>query len=154
MGFLATNAITPPLLVDKPLPPVQRFEPNFPGETVPQQSRIRIQGALARRELLSRLQPPSWPHSEILSNTTVQLVVDASGQPFSATLLSRSGLAAADESALRMVTEARFKPLPLPTGLAARTGSVGKGEDLTWGRIIFEWHTLPVPGTNVLPPLP
>jgi hypothetical protein len=141
--FVSTNIISPPLIVDKPLPPLPRYEPNFPNEPLPAQSRLRLEGNLAARALLAPLELPSWPHTDMLSNTTVQAIVDAAGFTFSAVLLSGSGLKEADLHALKLVSSARFRPLPrterAPDG----------GGPVTWGRFVFQWHTLSPPATNL-----
>jgi hypothetical protein len=140
--FLEANGLPPSRLADKPLPPLQRFEPNYPNEPVPQSSRWRVEGELASRRLLAPLALKSWPHSEILSNTVVQAVIDADGYTISPTLLSGSGLAEADAYALKLTTEARWEPLPRAGDAEARWNL------LTWGKLMFQWHTLPLPVTN------
>jgi len=141
--FLEANGIPPSRVADKPLPPLQRYEPNYPNEPVPQSSQWRVEGGLATRRLLAPLELKSWPHSEILSNTVVQAVVDADGYTISPTLLSASGLAEADVYALKLTTGARWEPLP-------RAGGAEAGLDsLTWGKLVFQWHTLPLPATNL-----
>jgi len=141
--FVRTNLISPPLIADKPLPPLPRYEPNFPNEPLPAQSRLRLEGGLAARPLLAPLELPSWANSEILSNTTVQAAVDAAGFTFSAVLLDRSGSKEADLHALKLASAARFRPLP--RGQRAPDG----GGPMTWGRFVFQWHTLPPPATNL-----
>lgn len=142
LQLVASNTIAPRLLVDAPLPAVVRYEGNYPGDTLAPASRLRIEGPLAARPLAAPLggsaELPSWPHSEMLSNTVVRAVVDAAGWTFSALIASRSGLAAADEHALRLVENARFRP------------SAGPGADYTWGEFVFLWHTKPLPLTNTL----
>ena len=141
--FVRTNLISPLLIADKPLPPLPRYEPNFPNEPLPAQSRLRVEGNLATRPLLAPLELQSWPHSEILSNTTVQAAVDAAGFTFSAVLLDGSGLKEADFHALKLASGARFRPLP-----RAQRAPDGTGP-MTWGRFVFQWHTLPPPTTNL-----
>lgn len=141
--YLGTNVITPLLIADKPLPPLQRYEPNFPPDSVPTQSLVRIEGELAGRKAMSNVELKSWVSSEILSNTVVQAAVDAAGFTFSATLLASSGSTNADQHALKEVANARFRPVPNASSAAEPTRS------LTWGRWTFQWHTLPVPATNL-----
>lgn len=141
--FITTNVIAPVLIADKPLPPLQRYEPNFPNEPLPTQSVARIQGELSRRKLLTPVELQSWAASEILSNTIVQAAVDAVGFTFSATLLSGSGSTNADRHALAEVSNARFRPVRDAGGAADSTRL------LTWGKWVFQWHTLPVPSTNL-----
>jgi len=140
--FVASNQVPPQLTSDRPLPPLVRYEPNFPTDPPPQQSRVRIEGALARRPLLTPLEIKSWPHSELLSNTTVQAVVDADGFTVTVKLLTESGLRAADLHALELAADARFEPLP-------RAADGRNGTSLTWGRLTFLWRTLPSPATNL-----
>lgn len=141
--FVATNEIAAPLIADKPLPPLPRYEPNFPNEPVPTNSIVHRDGALAGRELVSRIDLPSWAASEILSNTVVQSAVDGAGTTFSALLLSSSGSTNADRHALSEVMNARFRPVRDQGAVAGATLA------LTWGQWTFHWHTLPLPATNV-----
>ena len=136
--YITTNQHPPLRLVNKPLPP-PRAEPNFPNEPLPPFSRYRIEGDLAQRPLLKPLELRSWEYTDMLSNTTVQAVVDADGRTLSARLISSSGYAKADAFALKTTTGARFQP---------RTDSEGS-KGLTWGGLAFLWHTLPNPVTNL-----
>ena len=96
---LATNEF-------EPMPALARPDPEpllarlSGSREFPDRSRMYVEGDLAARRLLSNLELPSWPHNDLVSNSVVQLVVDAEGIPFSVTLLSRSGYAAADTYAL------------------------------------------------------
>ncbi len=141
--FIATNSIAPPLIADKPLPPLPRYEPNFPYERPPTQSVLRLEGGLATRPLLTSVELKSWPANDILSNTVVQAAVDAQGHTFSATLLAGSGSTNADQHALTQAAIARFRPMREGN----RPGEPARS--LTWGRWVFQWHTLPVPSTNL-----
>lgn len=136
--FVATNQPPPIQLASKPLPP-PRAEPNFPNEPLPQFSRLRIEGELMNRRLLKPLELRSWEYTDMLSNTTVQAVVDADGRTLSARLIGSSGYQKADAFALLTTTGARFQPRADADG--------GKG--LSWGRLVFFWHTLPIPATNL-----
>ena len=109
---------------------------------VPSSSSLRIEGRLARRRLLTPLSLTNWPHTDLLTNSVVQLLVDAEGRPVSGgTLLSSSGLAAADQHALELATAARFNSV-------AESGPAGATGRLIWGTLIFEWKNLSVPATN------
>ena len=143
--FVSTNQISPVLMVDAPLPAATRYEANYPSEAVAPLSRFHLAGGLARRTLLYVPHLPPWPHSEILSNTIVRAVVDAAGWNFSATLVGRSGLPAADEYATRLVENARFTPLKAEDA---------QKEEFTWGTFVFYWHTQPLPVTNAPANLP
>ena len=146
--FVRTNAVSPMTIADKPLPPLPSFDPRFPNEPLPAQSQLRLEGDLAVRPLLAPLDLKSWAHSEILSNTTVQAAVDATGYTFSPVLLGGSGLKEADLHALMLAANARFRPLP-----RHQQASEGAGL-LTWGRLVFQWHTLPMSATNASPAPP
>ena len=64
------------------------------------QSVLQLEDGLAQRRLLTPLQLKPWSNPDILTNSVVQVVVDAEGRPVSLTLLSGSGSAAADQYAL------------------------------------------------------
>ncbi len=138
--FLATNRVSPLLVAEKSIPPLPRYEPNFPNEPVPDHSRLRVEGELAARPLLAPLELKSWAHPEILSNSVVQVVVDDEGFTLSPVLLMGCGRTEADLSALQLAGSTRFRP-------AARAGS--GSHELTWGKLVFQWHTLPLPATNL-----
>src|SRR6266853_2324865 len=100
---------------------------------VPSSSSLRIEGRLAQRRLLTPLSLTNWPHTDLLTNSVVQLLVDAEGRPVSGgTLLSSSGLAAADKRALEQAMAARFKSV-------GEASPAGPTDCLTWGTLIFEW---------------
>jgi TonB family protein len=141
--FVETNAFNPLPPPANPLPELTL--PELPPLAISaEHSTLRLEGSLARRELLTPLQLRSWQNAEILANSVVQIVVDAEGRPVSVTLLSGSGSKAADQQALELASAARFEPLgrtPAGTALTA-AGQLG------WGRMIFRWHTLPLRPTN------
>ncbi|MGI8964999.1 MAG: energy transducer TonB family protein, partial [Limisphaerales bacterium] len=112
------------------------FAASDPGKT---QSLFRAEGDLKRRTLLSAPQLVSWPHPELLSDSVVQTAVGESGEIISARLLERSGLSAADQKAIEIVRNLSFAPIPVETNAAPQ---------LTWGRIIFQWFTIPITMTN------
>jgi hypothetical protein len=101
-------------------------------------SRLRVDGDLARLRLLTQLRLPPQTNSDLLSNTVVQLVVDANGYPFSSVLWAGSGSQEADLLALTNFSRAvRFAPLE---AAALRTIPADK---MISGRLIFEWQTVP-----------
>ena len=108
-----------------PLPPI----------SVP--SRLRVEGDLARLRLLTPLYLPPQTNSDLLTNTVVQLVVDANGNPFSAVLWAGCGDDKANAQALSIAKAARFSP-PEPAAL----GMVS-ADKMTAGKLIFEWQTMP-----------
>jgi len=113
----------------------------------PDKSVLRLEGGLAQRRLLSPINPPLQPSSDLLTNTEVRLVVDTAGRVVSVpVLLTKSGKPEADDWALRKATAARFEPVG-PNG-PARDKKAGIPEQLTWGIMVFEWRTIPMPNTN------
>lgn len=113
-------------------------------------STFRLEGKLTQRRLLTTFNLPSWSAADILTNTVVQLVVDARGFPLSASLLNRSGSKSADQFALEQATAARFNSL-VQTGPNRSTNVL---EGLSLGELIFDWHTLPPAATNTAPGSP
>jgi len=121
----------------------------LPATPLAEHSRLRFEGPLADRRLLTPFQLPDPAFSDILTNSKVQMVVNAQGRPVSATLLSPSGLPAADESALAFARTARFEPLA-----GAETDRVPSDSTitrLTWGILVIDWRTLPPPPTAAPP---
>ena len=137
-GFMQTNRFTDMELQLKP--PLKLNEPGLPGEPVlAQTSMLLIQGDIARRPLLNPMEVPSLPYNDVIAPSRVQVVVDPSGNVISTVLLpSDNPLEAAghfddaDRRALELARAARFAPAP----------------HLSIGRLIFNWHTVPVAGTN------
>jgi len=121
-------------------PPLKFSAPEAPGEPVlAQTSALLIQGDVARRPLLSQIDVPSLPYNDVIAPSTVQVVVDNAGNVVSAVLLpSDNFLEAAghfddaDRRALELARAARFAPAP----------------QLSIGRLIFNWHSVPITGTN------
>ena len=131
-----------------------RPEPeSSPGNSLPHaeaapQSVLRLEGALAARRLLTPLVLPIQTNTELLTNSEVQVVVDARGRVVSVpVLVSKSGNPEADNSALRQALSARFEPVTSAGPPSTKAG--GSARELTWGRMIFEWCTVLVPATNV-----
>ncbi len=109
-------------------------EPAQPPEA-PRKSQLELLEGWANRPLLEAPSLPSWPATEGLTNTVLQLVVDASGKPVSTSLLSKSGLPEADQLALDVARKLRFAPAP------------SSGASLTWGKLMIDWATT-TPATN------
>jgi hypothetical protein len=124
-------------------PPVTLSTPAQPIEPVlPQASTLQVADGLAQRPLLTPLALPSWPWADVISPSRVQVLVNAAGEVVSTALLppdNRSEAASrydpADQRALDLARTARFTPAPR----------------LTLGRLIFHWHTVPLPATNAPP---
>jgi hypothetical protein len=141
--LVAMNHSGPLVPLAKPEP--RLTPPDLASQTVPTgQSVVRLEDALAQRRLITPLNLRSWTSRDILTNSVVQLLVDADGLPQSVTLLSGSGSRDADQYALDQAGAARFEPLSRdPSGPAPNPTT-----RLSWGRMIFRWHTLPPPPTN------
>jgi hypothetical protein len=141
-AFVATNTSPPLLIADKPLPRLTVSAVYPPADPPSTQSVLRLEDDLARRPLVAPRPLPSWPHTDVLTNSIVQLLVDAEGRTLSAVLLAASGLSDADNYALKLAGGARFQPLRRPDGRPDVTGP------LSWGKMIFQWHTIALPATN------
>lgn len=112
-------------------------------------STLRVEGDLARLRQLTPLHLPPQTNSDLLTNTVVQLLVDARGNPFSAVILASSGDPRADAEALTNFAKAvRFEPAE-----TAALGAVPRNKMIE-GKLIFEWQTLPPLPTNTPPSTP
>jgi len=109
-----------------------------------EQSTLRLEGDLAQRRLITPLALRSWPNPDILTNTVVRIAVDAEGRPVSPTLLSGSGSREADQYALEQARTARFESVGRSSSATVPRSTV----PLSWGWMVFRWHTLPRPPTN------
>jgi hypothetical protein len=110
----------------------------------PTASSVRAEGDLGGRALETVPALPSWPHADVLSSSVVQVMVDAKGFVLSPTLVAASGLKEADLKAIEAAKQVRFQPVP-----SARVLGAGPRGELAWGRLVFDWHTLPPGATNV-----
>ena len=137
-AFVQTN---PPVkfALDFQPPPLftELASPVFSASPV---SSFEIAGDLAERDLLNRLDSPALaadgalpnnlpplPGNDVIAPSRVQVLADAAGQIISAVLLETSGSATADAKALELARNARFAP----------------AAQMTFGEMIFNWHTLP-----------
>jgi hypothetical protein len=131
--FLQTNFTTVQTLNFKSAPVL--FNPPSPVESmIANQSTLRIDGELAQRQLPSQIILTNWPYPNLIASSVVQALVAPAGNVISAILLPPGdGYAladqydAADQRALDIARAMRFKP----------------SSQLTFGRIIFNWHTVP-----------
>ncbi|PYM11838.1 MAG: hypothetical protein DME18_12880 [Verrucomicrobia bacterium] len=139
--FVCTNLVGPRLLADKPAPRLS--EVAVSPVPMPAKSTFRIEGDLAGRELLTPLEVPAIQHTDVLTNTVIQVCVAQPGFTFSPVVIRSSGSKEADQKAYDLVKTARFKPVARTDSTASRNPSA-----LTWGKIIFQWHTLEMPATN------
>jgi len=147
--FIKTNAFDSLRLPAKP--EAMLTLPDLPPAAVAEeQSTLRLEGDLARRRLATPLALRSCTNLEILSNSVVRIAVDGEGRPVSPTLLSRSGSTEADQYALEQARAARFDPVRRqPADPALKPAS-----ELTWGRMVFRWHTVPPPPADTPPANP
>ena len=145
--FVRTYVIGPRVLADKPAPQLDKL--TVPPLPLPARSSLRLEGDLAKRELLVPLELPPIPHTEILADTIIQVCVSPLGIPFSPVTLANSGSPEADRQAFELVKSARFRPLA-----AAGSPSPRSPAAFTWGNIIFQWHTVEMPATNAPPASP
>jgi len=141
--FVRTNTVAHTLFADKPAPRLSPVNP--PAIPLPTRSFVRVEGELARRELCSSVEIPPVPHTDLLTNTVVQVGVNRSGLVLCRAVLSGSGSKAADQQAHDLAKTIRFNPL----GLA----NPDQPHSLTWGRLVFQWHTVEPPA-NVPAPNP
>jgi hypothetical protein len=106
-------------------------------------SDVWLEGGLASRRLRTPMTLAPQAANDVLANTEVQVVVNERGQVMSIPLLlQKSGSPAADNEALERAGNARFDALP------ATKGSGAAPEQLTWGKMVFQWCTVPKPATN------
>lgn len=133
------------LTAEKPVPELVRR--SVRPVRLPERSLVKVEGDLARLEWITPLSAPSIAHSNILTETVVQLTVHPAGQVLSAIVLKSSGLRTADQQALALARDARFAP-------ARKTGRTGNGEggDWIWGRLTIHWRTVNPPEKEVAPP--
>jgi TonB family protein len=118
-----------------------------PALIIQTQSKLRLEDGLAGRTLIAPIELAPEQHTDLLTPTVVQVVVDAEGRLVSVpVLLSSSGSAHADNEALRLARTARFNSIAIG-GPGKATGMT----HLTWGRMIFDWQTLPKAATNAVP---
>jgi len=106
---------------------------------LPQYSTLQIAGGLVQRRLLNEINLPSLPYDDVIAPSVVQVFVDAAGNVVSAVLLpSENSVEAAghaeigDTKALQIARALRFAP----------------SSRLTFGKLTFNWHTVPIAVTN------
>ncbi|MGP8198448.1 MAG: energy transducer TonB [Limisphaerales bacterium] len=123
------EAILPSALTDQSAPELDPWPASLAPERVRTNSLFEIEGELAGRLLNAPGGLPSWPSTLLLANSVVQIAVDSAGQVVAARLLApRSGSAEADNTALALARQLRFRPVPSPAPV--------------WGKAVFDWQTL------------
>jgi hypothetical protein len=141
--FMQTNAFARFEFETLPAPGLI-LPPYAPLFTPPIKSELRVLDDLAQRRLLNQPELPSQPFGDLLTNTVVRVQVDAAGNIFSPSLVPPgSGSKLADQRALEVIRTLRFAPLAQPPVISA--DPVGQ---LTFGTLVFQWHTVPLPPTN------
>ena len=141
--FIETNEFTSLQLPSNPKPSLTvPYSP--PLAVSAEQSTLRLEGDLAQRRLVAPPPLRSWENPDILGNSVVRIAVDADGRPVSPALISSCGSREADQYALEQAKAARFQPLRRDPADTARNPTA----ELSWGRMVFRWHTVPPPSTN------
>ena len=142
-----TNRLEPLSSAVRPMPwlALPELPPQGPAR---RRSTLRIGGPIAGRTLLVPLQLESQTHQDLLTNSVVQVLLNADGLPVSTLLLSSSGSPEADQRALDLARQARFARV----GVEGPDRAASSVQGLAWGRMIFEWKTELMPATNS--PLP
>ena len=119
------------------------FPNEHPLRSIVTASTVRVEGDLKKRRLLEPLQLPPQASDDVLTNTEVQLFVDALGNVFSPVIVAKSGNDTVDAMVLtNFAKNARFEPLEA-NGLGT-----APSETMTFGKLIFEWQTVPRAQTN------
>jgi TonB family protein len=107
-----------------------------PAEDSRPESVLRIEGALAGRQLNPPQVLPSWTTNFVVGDSVVCFGVNRAGQVISVALQTGSGLQEADLSALATVNRMRFRP-------------AGKSEPpVAWDTATFYWKTAQPPQKN------
>lgn len=112
------------------------------------QTVVHVEGPLAARPMLAPLAVPNPVYPDVLTNTVVQLVVNAAGQAESVIVLEGCGVKAVDDQALATAKNSRFRPLPLHTMKSVPNAS----EAVTLGKMVFQWVTVSPANTNAMAP--
>jgi hypothetical protein len=107
------------------------------------QSVARIAGPLAQRPLVSSLAVPNPAFADVLPDTVIQVRVNLDGITESVILLDGCGVKSVDEQALAVAAAARFQPRSKPAD-----SPPPDPPPPTWGKIVFQWLTVPPAATN------
>lgn len=104
----------------------------------PPRSLFFVEGGLIGRPLLGAPALPLQFGTDVLSNSVVQIGVQADGYPVSARIVRGSGRRDADLTALQIANSVRFAPR--------------KENSVQWGELVFQWFTAEPPSTNAPAP--
>ena len=134
--FMRTNRFVRLALETKPAPELPPPVAPEIGVPAPANSTLRVADDLANRRLLNSPELQPWAATDLLTNTVVQVLVNAEGNVVSHTLLAPgSGDPKADQRALALARTARFQTLR------------DAAPALSLGVLIFEWRTVPLTNT-------
>lgn len=133
---ITTNSLPPLRVADLALP-----ESSVAGEPTPElpvtrQTYIEVQFSQGQWSPVNIPTLPSWRHSDVLSNTVIRVLLDRAGVPLSCMPIGSCGAKDADQFALGVAVDLRFRR-NAPTPRAHATN------ELTSGKVIFHWHTVP-----------
>jgi hypothetical protein len=114
----------------------------LPEPLVTDQTTLRVEGDLAGRRIQSQPALPALPAPDLLVPTQVDVAIRADGGLMSARLAPGTSVKSAaqklaDQRALELVKAICFEPM----ASADAVGNSLAGR-LTWGRVVFQWHTL------------
>jgi TonB family protein len=120
--------------------PTRRSAAVFPIQEIPSNaptfaSELSMEGFRGRK-LAVPIALPVQQHSDVLSSTVVEALIDRDGLVISVRILENSGSARADGDALALARRARFKP----SKSAENVPEMGK--------LIFEWVAVSLSDTN------
>jgi TonB family protein len=114
-------------------PAAELTTPTMPAEpALVQNSTMLIRGELAQRQLPLEISLTNWPYADVLAPCVVQVLVNPAGNVISTVLLKSSSYKDADDKALELARALRFTP----------------AANLAFGRIIFNWQTVPTTNEN------
>ena len=143
--------------IDFNVPPVPVAPAVSPQLPFAQGSTLEIEGEIAKRGLLGTMKLPTWPFSDAIAPSVVQVVVDAEGRVISAVLLPPQNYSEtpyleappvrdsdADERALELARSARFAPLSSGAGSIESSPAAR----VSMGTLLFNWQAVPVTTTN------
>ena len=110
----------------------------IPQPPICPQSYLELETPLNQRFISQNEILRSWTNKDLLTNTTVQIVVDASGQVISTRLGPGCGLLDADAFAINHAKGLQFQPIVAEDG-----SGIPPRFPLAWGKIIYHWATMP-----------
>ena len=141
-AFMETNSPGKFGLNFKPPPPFTEIDVPVISPTPPDLT-PQISGDLAQRRWLNPIMLPPLTNNDVIVASRIQVLVDVAGTVVSTVILPAENSAEAlgrwepaDQRAQTLARAARFAPAP----------------QLTFGEMIFNWHTVPAAPTNSIAP--